>query len=121
MDDPQHDWNERIPNKKANKGLYFKTKTIETFEEYIIKEKEIVQEKAKENESTKKTNENNLEDVLSLFNSEGEISEIICNSQRNRNEENEHEEIFISSVTGYYKRKNSIEKIKSDLCYHDNY
>ena len=27
----------------------------------------LVQEKAKENESTKKTNENNLEDVLSLF------------------------------------------------------
>ena len=124
LDDFQHDWSERIPNKKANKGLDFKTKTIETFEEYIIKEKEtinLVQEKAKENESTKKTNENNLEDVLSLFNSEGEISEIICNSQRNRNEENEHEEIFISSVTGYYKRKNSIEKIKSDLCYHDNY
>ena len=114
LDDFQHDWNERIPNKKANKGLDFKTKTIETFEEYIIKEKEtinLVQEKAKENESTKKTNENNLEDVLSLFNSEGEISEIICNSQRNRNEENEHEEIFISSVTGYYRRKNSIEKI----------
>ena len=120
----QHDWNERIPNKKANKGLDFKTKTIEAFEEYIIKEKETInldQEKAKENESTKKTNENNLEDVLSLSNSEGEINEIICNSQRNRNEENEHEEIFISSVTGYYRRKNSIEKINSDLCYHDNY
>ena len=121
LDDFQHDWNERIPNKKANKGLDFKTKTIKTFEEYIrnyelnkIKEKEtinLVQEKAKENESTKKTNENNLEDVLSLSNSEGEINEIICNSQRNRNEENEHEEIFISSVTGYYRRKNSIEKI----------
>ena len=121
LDDFQHDWNEKIPNKKANKGLDFKTKTIKTFEEYIrnyelnkIKEKEtinLVQEKAKENESTKKTNENNLEDVLSLSNSEGEINEIICNSQRNRNEENEHEEIFISSVTGYYRRKNSIEKI----------
>lgn len=118
LDDFQHDWNERIPNKKANKGLDFKTKTIETFEGNYelnkIKEKEtinLVQEKAKENESTKKTNENNLEDVLSLSNSEGEINEIICNSQRNRNEENEHEEIFISSVTGYYRRKNSIEKI----------
>ena len=121
LDDFQHDWNERIPNKKANKGLDFKTKTIETFEEYIrnyelnkIKEKETInldQEKIKKNESTKKTNENNLEDVLSLSNSEGEINEIICNSQRNRNEENEHEEIFISSVTGYYRRKNSIEKI----------
>ena len=54
LDDFQHDWNERIPNKKANKGLDFKTKTIETFEEYIIKEKEtinLVQEKAKENEN----------------------------------------------------------------------
>ena len=121
LDDFQHDWNERIPNKKANKGLDLKIKTIETFEEYIrnyelnkIKEKETInldQEKIKKNESTKKTNENNLEDVLSLSNSEGEINEIICNSQRNRNEENEHEEIFISSVTGYYRRKNSIEKI----------
>ena len=128
LDDFQHDWNERIPNKKANKGLDFKTKTIETFEGNYelnkIKEKEtinLVQEKAKENESTKKTNENNLEDVLSLSNWEGEINEIIYNSQRNRNEENEDEESFISSVTGYYRRKNSIEKIKSDLCYHDNY
>lgn len=118
LDDFQHDWNERIPNKKANKGLDFKTKTIETFEGNYelnkIKEKETInldQEKIKKNESTKKTNENNLEDVLSLSNSEGEINEIICNSQRNRNEENEHEEIFISSVTGYYRRKNSIEKI----------
>ena len=118
LDDFQHDWNERIPNKKANKGLDFKTKTIKTFEGNYelnkIKEKETInldQEKIKENESTKKTNENNLEDVLSLSNSEGEINEIICNSQRNRNEENEHEEIFISSVTGYYRRKNSIEKI----------
>ena len=68
-----------------------------------------------------KTNENNLEDTLSLSKSEGEINEIICNSQRNRNEENEHEEIFILSVTGYYRRKNSIEKIKSDLRYYDNY
>ena len=68
-----------------------------------------------------KKNENNLEDVLSLSNWEGEINEIIYNSQRNRNEENEDEESFISSVTGYYRRKNSIEKIKSDLCYHDNY
>ena len=118
LDDFQHDWNERIPNKKANKGLDFKTKTIETFEGNYelnkIKEKETInldQEKIKKNESTKKTNENNLEDVLSLSNSEGEINEIICNSQRNRNEENELEEIFISSVTGYYRRKNSIEKI----------
>jgi len=49
LDDFQHDWNERIPNKKANKGLDFKTKTIKTFEEYIrnyelnkIKEKETI-------------------------------------------------------------------------------
>ena len=97
LDDFQHDWNERIPNKKANKGLDFKTKTIETFEGNYelnkIKEKETInldQEKIKKNESTKKTNENNLEDVLSLSNQEGEINEIICNSQRNRNEENEH-------------------------------
>ena len=62
MDDFQHDWNERIPNKKANKGLDFKTKTIETFEWNYelnkIKEKETInldQEKIKKNESTKKT------------------------------------------------------------------
>ena len=62
LDDFQHDWNERIPNKKANKGLDFKTKTIETFEGNYelnkIKEKETInldQEKIKKNESTKKT------------------------------------------------------------------